>query len=148
MRASETLTRAYEAMLRVYEIEDTLESLRGKIGGSSDGLSIRISKGTVLDPTRAIDALMVMEPKLERERGWCQRDILEGRRICRGAKEVMGPSASKALELWYCDGWTEDAIAGKTGYTTELVKRIVAEGPTMLDGYDYLDLRNIGMGMR
>ena len=141
MKASTTLYRSKDAMQRKTTIDETLEVLRGKVGGSASCLGIKIAVGTVLDPMRQVDALMEREGELRQEREWCDVDIDEARFICRGSAQYVGEIAAKILEQHYCDNMTLREIADGLGCKVNVVRRIVEEGPFILDSYDYTDMR-------
>jgi len=141
LKASTTLFRSRDAMQRKTTIDETLEVLRGKVGGSASCIGIKIAVGTVLDPMRQVDVLMEREGELRQEREWCDVDIDEARHICRGSARYIGDVAAMVLEEHYCDNKTLREIAVGLGCKVNVVRRIVEEGPFILDAYDYADMR-------
>jgi len=141
LKASTTLFRSKDAMQRKTTIDETLEVLKGKVGGSSSCIGIKIPFSTTLDPMRQVDALIEREGELRQERDWCDVDIDEARFICRGSARYIGDVAAMVLEEHYCDNRTLVEIAEGLGCKVNVVRHIVDEGPFILDSYDYADMR-------
>lgn len=78
MRATDTLRRSREALRRIRQIDESLEEMRGRVGGQAAWYGPKIDRNIILDPMRAVDDLMASEGDLEREREFCKGDIREG----------------------------------------------------------------------
>ena len=147
MRASEALSLSYGSLGRMREIEAALEVMRGRVGGTSHGMGIKIDRNIILDPMRMADQLIEHEADMEREAALCKMDVDEARAVCRGAADVIGPSAARALELHFCDGLDAHTIALRLGYPREAVDVLLEDGPATLDACEYGRLLERGRRM-
>lgn len=143
MTAADVLARAREARRRIRQIDESIVTLRERIGPQGHGFEPSPKYGA-RDPMRHVCTYLDAMSPLEEEREACIADIEEARRMCRGVASLVSATVAEVLELRFCDGLGAQAIAARMHYPESLTQAIIDTAPAELDSVGVPRLMHAG----